>query len=107
MLCGWDHCIVLGGCLFFLSWLPGFAEVESLISVDVIWMHLSFITQKPGNYPKENILHKEQGESLKSRKRTNVDLTTKTVKNLYGFYIKPLHLQEACSQVRTWNGRIH
>jgi len=24
-------------------------------------------TQKPGNYPKENILHIEQGESLKSR----------------------------------------
>jgi len=27
----------------------------------------AFKTQTPGNYPKENILHKEQGESLKSR----------------------------------------
>jgi len=26
-------------------------------------------TQTPGNYPKENILHIEQGESLKSRMR--------------------------------------
>jgi len=25
-------------------------------------------TQTPGNYPKENILHIEHGESLKSRK---------------------------------------
>jgi hypothetical protein len=25
-------------------------------------------TQTPGKYPKENILHKEHGESLKSRK---------------------------------------
>ena len=46
MLCGWDHCVILGGCLFFLEfmqqWLPGFAELESPISVDVIWMHLNF-----------------------------------------------------------------
>jgi hypothetical protein len=28
----------------------------------------AFGTQMPGNYPKENILHKEHGESLKSRK---------------------------------------
>ena len=27
----------------------------------------AFRTQTPGNYPKENILHKERGESLKSR----------------------------------------
>jgi len=27
----------------------------------------AFKTQTPGNYPKENILHKEHGESLKSR----------------------------------------
>jgi len=27
----------------------------------------AFKTQKPGKYPKENILHKEHGESLKSR----------------------------------------
>jgi hypothetical protein len=27
----------------------------------------SFRTQTPGNYPKENILHKEHGESIKSR----------------------------------------
>ena len=27
----------------------------------------TFRTQTPENYPKENILHKEQGESLKSR----------------------------------------
>jgi len=27
----------------------------------------AIITQKPGNYPKENILHIEHGESLKSR----------------------------------------
>ena len=27
---------------FMQQWLPGFAEVESPISVDVIWMHLSF-----------------------------------------------------------------
>ena len=26
-----------------------------------------FKTQTPGKYPKENILHKEQGESFKSR----------------------------------------
>ena len=26
----------------------------------------AFRTQTPGNYPKENILHKEHGESLKS-----------------------------------------
>jgi hypothetical protein len=30
----------------------------------------AFKTQTPGNYPKENILHKEQGESLKSRNIT-------------------------------------
>ena len=81
---------------FMQQWLPGFAEVESPISVDVIWMHLNFDgfsekpskffihlplkmepkegsetlafrTQTPGNYPKENILHKEHGGSLKSR----------------------------------------
>ena len=27
----------------------------------------AFRTQPPGNYPKENTLHKEHGESLKSR----------------------------------------
>jgi len=27
---------------FMRQWLPGFAEVESPISVDVIWMHLNF-----------------------------------------------------------------
>jgi hypothetical protein len=27
----------------------------------------AFKTQTPGKYPKENILHKEHGESLKSR----------------------------------------
>ena len=27
----------------------------------------AFKTQTPGNYPKENTLHKEHGESLKSR----------------------------------------
>jgi hypothetical protein len=27
---------------FVQQWFPGFAEVESPISVDVIWMHLSF-----------------------------------------------------------------
>jgi len=26
-----------------------------------------FRTQTPGNYPRENILHNEQGESLKSK----------------------------------------
>jgi len=36
--CGWDHCSVLGECFLFLS------------------------------YPKENILHIEHGESLKSSK---------------------------------------
>ena len=82
MLCEWDHCVILGGCLFYLSLcsrgFTGFAEVESSISVDVIWMHLNFDgfsdetirvagyrTQTTGNYPKENILHKEHGESLK------------------------------------------
>jgi hypothetical protein len=30
----------------------------------------AFRTQTQGNYPKENILHKEHGESLKSRKQT-------------------------------------
>ena len=29
-------------------------------------------TQTPENYPKENILHIEHGESLKSRKQFNV-----------------------------------
>jgi len=27
----------------------------------------AFRTQTPGNYPKENIIHKEYGESLKSK----------------------------------------
>ena len=27
---------------FMQQWLPGFVEVESPISVDVIWMHLNF-----------------------------------------------------------------
>ena len=27
---------------FMQQWLPGYAEVESRISVDVIWMHLNF-----------------------------------------------------------------
>jgi hypothetical protein len=77
--------------------LPGFAEAESPISVDVIWMHLNFDgfsdetihvagfrreelsvlysetsdfkPQTPGKYPKGNILHKEHGESLKSGNR--------------------------------------
>ena len=46
MLCGW------GGSLCYTGWLsvflgvmqqglPGFAEVESPICVDVIWMHLN------------------------------------------------------------------
>jgi len=29
----------------------------------------AFETQKPGKYPQENILHKEHGEILKSRKQ--------------------------------------
>jgi hypothetical protein len=33
---------------------------------------LPFRTQTPGNYPKENILYKEHGESLKSRKAESV-----------------------------------
>ena len=44
MLCGWDHCVIR--VTVFLEvlqqGLPGFAEVESPISVDVIWMHLNF-----------------------------------------------------------------
>ena len=30
----------------------------------------AYINQTPGNYPKENTLYSEHGESLKSRKRT-------------------------------------
>jgi hypothetical protein len=76
------------------QWLPGFAEVESPISVpchipseykytdtsqpELFFLHLpmkmepiegsetsAFKHQTPGKYPKENILHKEHGESLK------------------------------------------
>ena len=32
----------------------------------------AFKTQTPGKYPKENILHKEHGESLKSRKQQDI-----------------------------------
>ena len=52
--------------------------------------------------------------------RTNVDLPAQTVKkkyiyiymyiyiytHTYGFEIKLLHLKEAFSRVRTWNGRL-
>jgi hypothetical protein len=47
----------------------------------------AFKTQMPGNYPKENILHKEHGESLKSRKAINSfqnsDVILKVVAFLY------------------------
>ena len=46
VLCGWDHCIILGGCLFFLRLCSsGFQDLLRLnppISDDVIWMHLNF-----------------------------------------------------------------
>jgi hypothetical protein len=38
----------------------------------------AFRTQAPGNYPKENILHKEHGEILKSRSITTISKTTNT-----------------------------
>ena len=44
MLCGWDHCVILVAVCLSLGMqqkLPGFAEVESRISVVVIWMHLN------------------------------------------------------------------
>jgi len=40
-----------------------------------------FRTQTPGNYPKEDILHKEHGESLKSRiLATSLPLETKVIR---------------------------
>ena len=63
--CRWDHCSVLGGCLLFLHLyfihLPTKMELIECPETSAIR------TQTPGNYPKENILHIEQGESLKSR----------------------------------------
>ena len=35
---------------------------------------ISPASQMPGKYPKENILHNEHGESLKSRQNENVSL---------------------------------
>ena len=43
-------------------------------------------TKTPGNYPKENILHNEQGESLKSRIRNAVQFVKTT-----------------CMEITTWN----
>jgi hypothetical protein len=37
----------------------------------------AYIYQTPGNYPKENLLYSEHGESLKSRITTTVCVTTK------------------------------
>jgi hypothetical protein len=41
----------------------------------------SFRTQTPGNYPKENMLHKEHGESLKSRTRVGSFVLSDNPKN--------------------------
>jgi len=43
----------------------------------------AFRTQTPGNYPNENILHKEQGESLKSRKLDKVLKFTVKITYIY------------------------
>jgi hypothetical protein len=37
---------------------------------------LAFKTQTPGKYPKENILHKENGESLKWRRSSSYNSST-------------------------------
>ena len=42
----------------------------------------AFRTQAPGNYPKENILHKENGESLKSRQGKRTSCYTKGEEHL-------------------------
>jgi hypothetical protein len=41
----------------------------------------AYIYQTPGNYPKENLLYSEQGESLKSRMLINISDMPKTLKN--------------------------
>ena len=45
MLCGWHRCVILVAVSFLevmQQRLPAFAEVESPISVNVIWMQLNF-----------------------------------------------------------------
>ena len=45
------------------------------------------------------------GISSEQNKRWLADANGKKI--YMGFKIKPLHLREACSRVRTWNGRLH
>ena len=40
----------------------------------------AYINQTPGNYPKENILYSEQGESLKSRTPNFIHVVEKNLK---------------------------
>ena len=41
---------------FMQQWLPRFAEVESPISVDVIWMHLNFLFSILTSYVRLNFI---------------------------------------------------
>ena len=51
----------------------------------------AYIIQTPGNYPKENIMYSEHGESLKSRLKNNFackkekNNVQKTMQNLFLF----------------------
>ena len=47
-------------------------------------MKKAFRTRTPGNYPKENILHKEHGESLISRNFLLVNVSLAAVQNVSG-----------------------
>ena len=90
---GWDHCSVISGYLLFLNLgSSGFQDLRRLkppsllmilgcISISMaslmrrsMWPVLGErSTVTPGNYPKENKLHLEQGESLKSRNKNNAN----------------------------------
>jgi len=60
--CGWDHCSVLGGCLLLLSLCSSGLQDLLRLKPPSLLMLLGCIS-----YPKENMLHIEHGESLKSR----------------------------------------
>ena len=67
---GWDVCVYLY--IYAFTCLGRWNREGSETS--------AFKPQMPGKYPKENILHKEHGESLKSR-HVSYFLTTETDKN--------------------------
>jgi len=78
--CGWDHCGVL---------IEG-SETSAIR------------TQTPGNYPKENILYMEKGESLKSRITVVAEFQTKILEFPVGPGETTKRLIEECCRQFGW-----